>query len=456
MRRFLASALFRTALLFALISAAGSAAAFLFAYSTVSAYTRARVRDTIETDLRGLAGIFEQSQLAGLKAAVEQRAIEGLDGRTALLVSGAGEKIAGNFDSWPNTMRDGQSWFRFEDGGRSFDGAAMLLPGNLHLMVAHGRAEHEALLAGLRRELALPGLAALLAALAAGLWVSRRIMARVDALNAACRAVEGGDMAARAPGGARADEFGELARGLNAMLERIAALMRGVHVLSDHVAHEMRTPLARLRSRLERARRDIAAEPAPVKALALADEAFDSVIGETEQIIGIFTALLDIAAAESAAGDARGLRRVDLAETLAGVADLYEGVAEDKGVALSMKAAAAVVLGEPALLMRMVANVVDNAIKFSPPGSAVALTLAVADGEAVLTVADSGPGIAPGFAGAAFERFSRAAQASATPGHGLGLPLVRAIALRHGMRVALEPGTPALRVVFRARLAEGE
>ena len=129
-------------------------------------------------------------------------------------------------------------------------------------------------------------------------------------------------------------------------------------------------------------------------------------------------------------------------------------MAEDKGVALSVEGAAAVVLGEPALLMRMVANVVDNAIKFSPPGSAVALTLVAADGEAVLTVADSGPGIAPGFAGEAFERFSRAAETAGTPGHGLGLPLVRAIALRHGMHVALERGAPGLRVVFRARLAD--
>ena len=461
------SALFRFTLLFGVIFATGSAIAFYLAYSTVSAYTQARVLDTIETDIRGFRDIFTASGLAGLTSAVTVRSQDQSSPRVYLLVSDQGEKIAGNFESWPNNLPADQNRISFSDpdGRQKFDGAATLLPGNIRLLIAHSRAEHEALLAGLRRELALPALVALLVAMAAGYLVSRRLLARINALNATCKAVEAGDVSARATGFQSPDEFGQLAASVNAMLARIAVLMRSVHDLSDHVAHEMRTPLARLRSRLERARRDIgpdmgpevdreaAAPPKQLPVAQIAHQAFDGAIHETQKIIDMFSALLDIAAAESAAGDVRGLKPVDLAQTIADVVDIYDVVAEDRSITLDVSTVSATILGEPILLMRMVANVVDNALKFAPLGGKVSISLTHSGADAVLEIADNGKGMAAEFQDNAFERFARADAAQQTPGHGLGLTLVRAIALRHGLHISLENNNPGLRMIFRGRLA---
>lgn len=449
------SALLRFSLLFTLIFAAGFAVAFGLAYQSVSTYTASRVRDTIETDLRGFRDIFTESKLEGLKTAVTQRSLEPKSARVYLLVSAEGEKIAGNFDSWPNNLASTQSWTSFRDaeGAHVFDGAAIVLPGDIRLLIAHDRAEHDALLKGLRRELTLPALLALVAALLAGYLVSRGILARINALNATCRAVEGGDISARAAD-TSSDEFGQLARSVNAMLARISVLMRSVHVLSDHVAHEMRTPLSRLRSRLETARRQLAAAQSEPTVRAIAEDAIDTAAQETHHIVDMFNALLDITAAEAAAGDSRGLKPVDLARTIAEVVDLYEAVAEEKQVVLVAQTNPARILGEEVLLMRLVANVVDNAIKFTPPQGKVSISLNLDGSDAVMTIADSGPGIADEFRAAAFERFARAQEVQQVPGHGLGLTLVRAIALRHGMKVMLEDNQPGLRVVFRATLTD--
>ena len=237
------------------------------------------------------------------------------------------------------------------------------------------------------------------------------------------------------------------------MLERIGVLMRGVHDLSDHIAHEMRTPLARLRSRLERAKRSAALDdPSPKGVQAVA--AFDDAIHETQHIIDVFTALLDIAAAEAQQGDTSNLNPVDLASVLRDAVDVYEGVAEERGIILQLQAPlAAPVLGEPMLLLRMIANVLDNAIKFAPDGSVVTLSAAVSGHSVTATIADQGPGMSADFAGSAFDRFARAPATQGRPGHGLGLTLVRAVALRHGMKISLEPNNPGLRVVFQAPVA---
>jgi len=200
---------------------------------------------------------------------------------------------------------------------------------------------------------------------------------------------------------------------------------------------------------LERARREAEADPAGRAAVPALDDA----IAESAELIAVFSALLDIARTEAAAGDARGLAHVDLAEVIADVVDLYEGVAEDRGVTLAVSTVPAVVLGERLLLTRMVANLVDNAVKFSPDGGVIDVGVSRTDGDIRLVVRDRGPGLPEGFEAAAFERFTRAESVGAVPGHGLGLPLVRAVALRHGMKIDLERAEPGLRAVIRARPA---
>jgi signal transduction histidine kinase len=174
---------------------------------------------------------------------------------------------------------------------------------------------------------------------------------------------------------------------------------------------------------------------------AIADE-----IGTT---VAIFDALLDIATTEAEAGDQTRLKTVDLGQVVESVVDLYDAVAEERGIALVVDAKGrAEMLGDSGLLTRMLANVVDNAIKFSPAGGRVAITLATRGRSHVLTVTDSGPGLLPDIRDRAFERFTRGAATSSVPGHGLGLAVVKAIAVRHGIRIGLADARPGLAVTF--------
>ena len=439
------------------IAAVFLAAALVLAvavWATVSTAMERRILDTIRTDATGLEDVWREGGIAALTRAVERRRGEtGPDGhrRVHLVVSPEGEKLAGDFDAWPNDLTAVGEIVRFRDptSGVAWSGVIRHIAGGPDLLVAHDRAEREAVMARLAGDLAIPILLALIVAATVTAVVGRRLLERVERVNATARAVEAGDLTARVAGTGR-DEFGRLAAHVNAMLDRIATLVAGVHHLSDQIAHETRTPLARLRSRLERARREAEADPGSRGAVPALDDA----IAESAELIAVFAALLDIARTEAAAGDARGLAHVDLAEVVGDVVDLYEGVAEDRAVRLAVAVAPAVVLGERLLLTRMIANLVDNAVKFSPEGGVIDIALTRAGGDIRLTVRDRGPGLPEGFETAAFERFTRAETTASVPGHGLGLPLVRAVALRHGMKIDLRRADPGLEVVIRARPAE--
>jgi signal transduction histidine kinase len=443
------SALWRMSLGFAGAFALAALLMLALVMRTASSYTERRIAETIATDLKGFEDIFQQSGISGLKEAMERR-LSWDANRLYMLVDGEGALLSGNTTQWPNNEGGtvgGPIRFTDKARDRAFDGATRVLPSGVKILLAQDRREHDKILAGLWRALVWPSIGVLLLALGGGYLITRRMLGRIEAVNATCRAVEGGDLSARVRDAARgSDEFATLGAHVNAMLDRIERLMGSVQHLSDHIAHETRTPLARLRARLERAKAETTADPTTVAA-------FDDAIEETQTIINIFAALLDITAAEAATGDGRGLVRVNLATVIADIVDLYEGVAEDKGVTLATDAASATILGEPMLLMRMIANVVDNAIKFSPAGGRVSMILTGRGAEAVLTIADQGPGIPDDFANSAFERFSRADAAQSKPGHGLGLPLVKAIALRHGIRLTMTNAAPGLAITFIAPLA---
>lgn len=282
---------------------------------------------------------------------------------------------------------------------------------------------------------------AALSAFLVGPWASRRILRRVQAINEACDRVRSGDLAARAPDEETGDEFGALAGHVNAMLSRIAALVLGLRDVSNRVAHDLRTPMARLKSDLEAAARAGTLEEARALAGAAAVE--------TDEILQTFEALLDITEVE--AGSDSGLEPVRLDESAAAAVDLYEAVAEDRGVSLRFSPEPAAILGERTLIVRLAANLVDNAIKFSPVGSEVRVRVNASGEECLLIVEDSGPGVHPEERETVMRRFSRGSGSNRTPGHGLGLALVAAVAKRHGAKVKLEDAHPGLRVrvVFR-------
>jgi signal transduction histidine kinase len=285
--------------------------------------------------------------------------------------------------------------------------------------------------------------------LGGGIFVARRVLRRIDAMTGTTQRIMAGDLSGRLPVGRSGDELDRLAENLNAMLERIEALMMGLKEVSDNIAHDLKTPLTRLRNRCEAALRN-ARTDADYRA------ALDSTIEESEELIRTFDALLMIARAES--GEAReGMSEFDAAEVAHDVSELYEPLADDKGLALRVEATPAPVKGNRELVSQALANLVDNAIKYAAEtkqegsNGAVSeiLVTAGAEGDRIkLAVRDGGPGIPESDRAHVVERFVRLEQSRTKPGSGLGLSLAAAVARLHGGELKLEDNAPGLKAIL--------
>ncbi len=272
-------------------------------------------------------------------------------------------------------------------------------------------------------------------ALAAGIWLSRQAQRRIKAINQSIERIMQGDVHERLPVQGTADDFDQLANSVNRMLAEIERLLTEVQGVSDNIAHDLRTPLARVRTLLERGR-DKARTAADLAAI------HDRAIAGLDQAQAIITALLRIGEIES------GQRRaafcaVDLNEIATAAADLYAPIAEEKEIAFVLRTeAASPVYGDRDLLIEAVANLLDNAIKFAPPGGVVRLVVSDAAGGPVLRVSDSGPGIPAGERVAVMQRFYRIDKSRHVQGNGLGLSIVLAIVKLHDFDVALSDSCP--------------
>jgi signal transduction histidine kinase len=290
------------------------------------------------------------------------------------------------------------------------------------------------------RTLSWAALLTLALGLAGGLIMTRNMLRRVEAVNRTSASIIEGDFSERVPLTGSGDEFDQLAANLNAMLDQIERLMTGMRQVTDNIAHDLRTPLSRMRSRLE------------VTLLERPDatryaEALGQTIAEADQLLGTFNALLSIAEAE--AGSRREtMAVVDLGEIARSVAELYEPVADEKGLTLIVEIAPWLpVRGDRHLLSQAIANLLDNALKYTAQGSVTLRVRRVGD-QVRAEIADTGPGVPPERRAAVFDRFVRLEGSRSTPGNGLGLSLVRAVAKLHGGEVHLEDNSPGLRAVF--------
>jgi signal transduction histidine kinase len=283
-----------------------------------------------------------------------------------------------------------------------------------------------------------------------GIFVARRVLRRIDAMTGTTQRIMAGDLSGRLPVGRSGDELDRLAGNLNAMLERIEALMTGLKEVSDNIAHDLKTPLTRMRNRAEEALASSGSE-AEYRA------ALERTIEESDGLIRTFNALLMIARAES--GQARGnMDDFDAADVAKGIHELYEPLAEDDGMTLRVKAATARLHGNRELISQALANLVENAIKYGKPSSVVQpldpaaatrireiLIEARREGDQVLlSVSDHGPGIPEGDRKHAVERFVRLEASRTLPGSGLGLSLASAVATLHGGELRLGDSHPGL------------
>jgi signal transduction histidine kinase len=284
------------------------------------------------------------------------------------------------------------------------------------------------------------GLAASIAlALAGGIVTSGRLLRKIEAVGETSRNIIEGDLQRRVPVSVAGDEFDRLAESINTMLDRIQALMDNLRQVTTDIAHDMRTPLTRLRQRLEIAQRSN-------EDAAQLREILAATVGEIDVILGIFGALLRIAQIESGARKA-AFTSVNLSDLLHTAVELYRPAAEEKNQTLEETIAADLqVKGDRELLMQLFANLIENAVRHSPPGAQLAVT-ALRDGDAVeVTVADNGPGIPDGMRAKVMQRFFRLESSRTTSGSGLGLSLSQAIVNLHDATISLADNRPGLRV----------
>lgn len=441
--RFLRSASLRLAAVYGLLFALSSLAlVFFFWFSTTDLMER-QVETAIVLDAQGLLQVWhEGGGLVGVQMAIEKRLESNVDDDAIYQLSFLNRVIDGNVAIPLPLLPDENLFYEIaiSRAGQPATAKARIfpLPGGFELLVGRdvrGRAELERLLRStlLSSALLVAGLAVIGGVVMRNLF--RRMVADVSSTAAA---IARGDLARRVRRSGRGDEFDRMAEAINTMLDRIGRLMDGVRQISNAIAHDLRTPIARARARLE----DAAAR---AQGEAELHAAVERAVADLDGITAVFQALMRIAEIEAGARRA-AFADVDLGPQLADLADLYGALAEEKQVALQLQVADTLpVYGDRDLIQQAVANLLDNAIKFSPPGGRVAVAAGAEAPGVSITVIDQGPGIPEADRPRAAERFFRGEQARSTPGSGLGLALVQAVAHLHDGRLVLEDARPGLR-----------
>jgi signal transduction histidine kinase len=429
-------------------------AAFLVGYFALN--TRRLINEqivgTVDLEVTALTGQYNQAGIRRLVVIVDVRSRR--PGSSLYLVTTpTGEGLAGNVGSLEPGILESEGWvetaYRRLEEPESAEHNALVrvsrLPGGIRLLVGRDLDEREHMfrivtVAG-RWSVALVVVLGVLG----GIFVSRRVLNRVEAMTATAQTIMAGDLSGRLSITGSGDEFDRLALNLNGMLERIDSLMRGLKEVTDNVAHDLKTPLTRLRNRCEAALR-----------MAKGDADYRRVLEETiEESVGLirtFDALLMIARAES--GEVRdGMAEFDIADVARDVGELYEPLAEDKGLSLQIQASEhATVKGNRELVSQALANLVDNAIKYAAPvarpangeRAGIIVKTSTDKDQIMLSVSDHGPGIPAGDRSRVVERFVRLEQSRSEPGSGLGLSLVSAVAHLHGGELRLEDNAPGL------------
>jgi len=431
-----------------------------FAWNTRRLITE-QITGTVNAETGEISDIFARRGLRGLVFTIENRALR--PGANLYLVTTTnGQAIAGNVGSLAPGVMGSSGWsetaYRRLDDQDNTDHRALVrvteLTSGFRLLIGRDLDERRRLFGIVAKAAQWSVLIVIVLGLGGGIFVARRVLRRIDAMTGTTQRIMAGDLSGRLPVGRSGDELDRLAENLNAMLERIEALMVGLKEVSDNIAHDLKTPLTRLRNRAEEALAKSSNE-------AEYRSALERTIEESDGLIRTFNALLMIARAES--GQARdNMTDFDAADVANGIHELYEPLAEDDDMMLHVKSSPAPLHGNRELISQALANLVENAIKYGKPVAAAQplgadavvsakeiLIEARRDGDQVLlSVTDHGPGIPEADRGHAVERFVRLEASRTLPGSGLGLSLASAVATLHGGDLKLGDANPGLRATL--------
>ena len=436
------SGAFRFACLLALAFAAGSALVLVVVERSIAHYAVDATEGGLTSEAAILAGEDREEGRASLFGAIARhRRASGAEAFRYQVIDRAGRLLVDDIGA--PTVRLGWGQVAVHDdpqdpAAETLRSLGVALPNGGTLVVATDTYDIQELRRALDRFLVVAGAVITVLALVGGYLIGALFMRRLDRVNAAIARVMAGNTAERLPPIGISREFDQLSANLNAMLDRIGALMDGLRQVTTDIAHDLRTPLGRLRQQLEQTRD--ARDPERF------DASIDTAIAQTDEILAIFRALLRIGTLEG--GDGRQyFAPLDLSELVGRVIAAYQPVAEDDGKTLiAAHADGLLIEGDAELLAQMMTNLVDNAIRHTPAGSTIVSRLERIDGAIVASVSDDGPGIPPHERDAVLTRFYRLDRSRNLPGAGLGMALAAAIAALHRVRLELLDNRPGLRV----------
>ena len=417
-------------------------------YWSVSGLVERQMAETVAAELRGLSEQYRDEGLQRLIEVIRERSGPGGDVQNVYLLTDARLRpLAGNLGKWPEYRAREDGWLEMElarqddPGGephliraRRFD-----LPGDFRLLVGRDTEVRADLLQLILEALAWALAPALGLGLLGGVLIGRYSLRRVDAVGGIGKEIVKGDLSRRVPVSGSGDEFDRLAVTINEMLEQIQTLMTGMRVVTDSLAHDLRSPLTRIKSGIEQALRR-GDDP------ELYRQTLEATAVELETILRTFEALINIAEAE-AGMDRQKPDLLDLSSLVDDLYEVYQPLAEEAGIALDCAVEGGIeVLGRRQLLAQAIANLLDNAVKYTPAGGQIRVQLLREIGQVRLSVTDNGPGIPEADRERVLQRFVRLDTSRGTPGSGLGLSLVAAVAKLHDGRLTLADNDPGLRV----------
>lgn len=447
--KLLKTSTFRLAAVYLVVFALSVGAILAYVYWNTALLIERQIETAVHAELGILGEQAAQAGMQGLTDAVRRRSGQN-PGSVYLLTNFLGRRLAGNLDGLPEAAIKGQGWIEFSYTVETSEGLEhhrarayhLRLPNGSVLIVGRDIEERRRFAALIRRTLYFAVGFTILLGLVGGLLMSRNFLHRIESITAASRTIMAGDLSKRVPVSGTGDELDQLSINLNQMLDQIERLMAGMREISTNVAHDLRTPLTRLRSRVEAALRtgDAGAHKA----------ALEQTIEDADALLATFNALLSIARSE--AGQVReGLHPVDLKEVLTDIAELFAPLAEEQGGSLKLEADRSLeVRADRQLLAQAISNLIDNALKYGVPVGRnvpeITLSLTATPSDAVIAVADRGPGIAAEDRSRVTERFVRLDRARTLPGSGLGLSLAQAIARLHNGKLLLKDNAPGLLV----------
>nr|WP_218626046.1 ATP-binding protein [Bradyrhizobium sp. dw_78] len=427
-----------------------------FAWNTRRLITE-QITSTVNAETGEISDIYARRGLRGLVFTIENRALRP-GANLYLVTTPTGQAIAGNVGSLAAGVMGSSGWsetfYRRLDDQDTVTHRALVrvteLPSGFRLLIGRDLEERRRLFGIVAQAAQWSLLIVVVLGLGGGIFVARRVLRRIDAMTGTTQRIMAGDLSGRLPVGRSGDELDRLAENLNAMLERIEALMVGLKEVSDNIAHDLKTPLTRLRNRAEEALARSGSEQEYRTAL-------ERTIEESDGLIRTFNALLMIARAES--GQARdNMDNFDAAEVANGIHELYEPLAEDDDMTLRVKTSFAPLHGNRELISQALANLVENAIKYGKPVPAaqplgadatapsreILIEARRVGDQVLLSVTDHGPGIPEADRGHAVGRFVRLEASRTLPGSGLGLSLASAVATLHGGDLRLGDAHPGL------------